>query len=53
LNTSTIVIAVLAALAVALGLLVLSLRSKNRTVEDRARAEAGKAEEIFQFGISD
>jgi ribonuclease Y len=48
LNTSTVVIVVLAALAAALGLLVLFLLAKKRTVEDKARAEEGKTAEILQ-----
>jgi len=44
---STVIIVVLAALAAALGLFVLSVLSKKRTVEDKARAEAGKVEEIL------
>ena len=47
-NTSMVIIAVLAALVVALGLLAVSLRSRKRTAEERAREEAGKAEEILQ-----
>jgi len=45
---STFLIVVLAALAAGLGLFVLSVLSKKRTVEDKARSEAGKAEEILQ-----
>jgi ribonuclease Y len=41
------IIVALAALAVGLGLLVLSLLSRKRTVEGKAREEAGKAEEIL------
>jgi len=48
LNTSMMIIAALAALAVGLGLLVLSLLSRKRTVEGKAREDAGKAEEVLQ-----
>jgi ribonuclease Y len=47
LNTAMVVIAALAAMVVALGLYVVSLVSKKRTAEDKARVEAGKAEEIL------
>jgi ribonuclease Y len=43
-----LIIAALAALAVGLGLLVLSLLSRKRTVEGKAREDAGKAEEVLQ-----
>jgi len=43
-----VVIAALAAMVVALGLYVLFLVSKRRTAEDRARIEAGKAQELLQ-----
>jgi ribonuclease Y len=43
-----VIIAVLAALVVALGLLAASLLSRKRTAEEKAREEAGKAEEILQ-----
>jgi ribonuclease Y len=48
LNTSTLIIGILAALVVALGLLAGALLSRKRTAEEKAREEAGKAEEILQ-----
>jgi len=48
LNTSMMIIAALAALVVGLGLLVLSLLSRKRIVEGKAREDAGKAEEVLQ-----
>jgi len=42
------IIAALAALVVGLGLLVLSLLSRKRIVEGKAREDAGKAEEVLQ-----
>jgi ribonuclease Y len=48
LNTSMVIIAALAALVVGLGLLLVSLLSRKRTAEGKAREEAGKAEEILQ-----
>jgi len=47
LNTEIIVIAVLGVLVAALSLYVLFLVSKKKSAEDRARVEAGKAEEIL------
>ena len=47
-NTSMMIIAALAALVVGLGLLVLSLLSRKRIVEGKAREDAGKAEEVLQ-----
>ncbi|RJP17483.1 MAG: ribonuclease Y [Deltaproteobacteria bacterium] len=46
-NTEIIVIAVLGVLVAALSLYVLFLVSKKKSAEDRARVEAGKAEEIL------
>jgi ribonuclease Y len=48
LNTSTLIIGILAALVVSLGLLAGALLSRKRTAEEKAREEAGKAEEILQ-----
>jgi ribonucrease Y len=48
LDTNLIVMAALAALAAALGLVVAVLLTKKRSVEDRARASAAKAEELIQ-----
>jgi ribonuclease Y len=45
---SAILVAVLSALLVALSLIVLSLLSKKRTAEDKAREAAARAEEILQ-----
>ncbi len=47
-DTSIIIIAVLALLVAVLGLYVFSLISKRRIAEGKARVEAGKAEEILQ-----
>jgi ribonuclease Y len=48
LNTNLIVMAALAVLAAALGLVVAVLLTKKRSAEDRARAGAAKAEELLQ-----
>jgi len=48
LNMSMVIIAALAALAAALGLYVLYLQSGKRSMEDKARVEGAKAEEILQ-----
>jgi ribonuclease Y len=53
LNTEFIVIALLGALVAALALYVFFLVSKKRGAEDRARVEAGKAEEILQGARKD
>jgi len=48
LDTNLIVMAALAVLAAALGLVVANLLTKKRSVEDRARASSAKAEELIQ-----
>jgi ribonuclease Y len=48
LNTNLIIMAALAVLAAALGLMVAVLLTKKRSAEDRARAGAAKAEELLQ-----
>jgi len=48
LDTNVIVMAALALLAAALGLVVAVLLTKKRSAEDRARASAAKAEELIQ-----
>ena len=47
-DTNLIVMAALAVLAAALGLVVANLLTKKRSVEDRARASSAKAEELIQ-----
>ena len=47
-DTNVIVMAALALLAAALGLVVAVLLTKKRSAEDRARASAAKAEELIQ-----
>ncbi len=47
-DTNLIVMVALAVLAAALGLVVAVLLTKKRSVEDRARASAAKAEELIQ-----
>ena len=52
-NTDMIVMAALAGLAAALGLVVVFLLMKKRSVEDKARAGAAQAEEIRQSAKKD
>ena len=47
-DTNLIVMAALAVLAAALGLVVANLLTKKRSVEDRARASSAKVEELIQ-----
>ena len=52
-DTGTLIIAVLAALAAGLGVVVIILLTKKRSVEDQARAAAAKTEEILQNAKKD